>query len=391
MADKSEKVPDVDLSAEALMAAAQADTGLSDWGDRLFQEPLQRYLVALEESAQFHQRGRSIFFGSAARLLKNRLLVQRDLTAHPEILETPIPRPLFILGLPRTGTTLLHNLLACDPNARFIRLCEGLFPSPPPSPETWAGDPRIAATEEMVAGYLQLAPQLPTAHALVPTGAEECLWLFEHSFADMIHELSAHVPSYSDWLSHHEGDPIYYQDYRRMVQVLGFRWPGEHWVFKAPRHLMGLSGLLEVFPDARIVWTHRDPVEVIPSLCSLCKFDREIFTDGADTAAIGDHWFGRLRDAVNKAVGIRATDPQADRYFDVDYRAMVSDPIESVRQIYDQHGYAFTPEFETAMQKWLAENRQHKHGKHVYSLADYGLREDRVNEGFADYREQFDL
>ncbi|MGI9239264.1 MAG: sulfotransferase family protein [Verrucomicrobiales bacterium] len=383
------QIPEVELSSEALTAAAEAATGLTDWGDPLFREPLERYLLALEESAGLHRQGRYMFFVAAQRLLCNRLMIQRDLTEHPEILETPLPRPLFVLGLPRTGTTLLHNLLACDPAARYIRLCEGWFPSPPPTPETWAEDPRIGAAEEMAGKYRALAPTLFTAHALEPLGAEECLWLFEHSFADMIHELRAHVPSYSAWLKDHEADPAFYRDFRRMVQVLGYRWPGKHWVFKAPRHLMGLAGLLEVFPDARIVWTHRDPLEVVPSLCSLCKIDQEISTDQPDPVAIGDHWSTRLRDALDSAMKIRDADPQSDRYVDIDYRQLVADPIAVVREIYDRHGYPFSREFEIGMQEWLEANRQHKHGKHVYSLEEYGLDETQLRQAFADYQKRF--
>ena len=137
--------------------------------------------------------------------------------------------------------------------------------------------------------------------------------------------------------------------------------------------------------------THRDPLEVIPSLCSLCKLDREIFTDRPDKKAIGGHWFPRLRDAVSGAMETRGADPDSGRYLDIDYRQLVADPITTVREIYQRHGYPLSPEFEVGMRECLVQNRQHKHGKHLYSLAEYGLDEDQVNQGFAEYRERFGL
>jgi hypothetical protein len=382
--------PEVDLSVGGLRAAAEAETGLKAWGGEAFVEPLTLYLEAIEESAGLHNQGRYVLWKVFMRLLCNRLLMARDFAQHPEIEETAIPRPLYILGMPRTGTTLLHNLLACDPAARSIRLWEGFFPSPPPDAATRDADPRIAQATEMVGTFNHLAPKLAAVHYLDPTGPEECLWLFEHTFVDFIHELRAHVPRYSDWLTEHEADPATYREYRKMVQLLGWRSPGQHWVFKAPRHLMGLAGLLEVFPEARIVQTHRDPLEVLPSLCSLCEIDRQIFTEQPDKDLIGDFWMGRLQRGFTHALEVRESDTP-ERYVDVAYRDLIADPIAVVKRIYEAHGYAYTDAFEQAMRDWLEANRQHKHGVHRYALEDYGLEAAGVNRAFAPYRERFGL
>ncbi len=382
------EVPEVDLSAKALLAAAQHETGLTDWGDTAFHEPLSLYLKSIEAHAGMHALGRVVLWKILMRLLTNRLQMQRDFTAHPEILETPIAKPLFIIGLPRTGTTLLHNLLACDPAARSIKLWQGIFPSPPPETATLETDPRIAATTELIAGFNQMAPRLATAHNLVPQGPEECLWLIEHTFVDFIHELRAHVPEYSEWLLKHEADSDIYSAHRRMLQLLAWKTDGDHWVLKAPRHLFGLRGLLEIYPDACIVQTHREPKQVLPSVCSLCEIDRAIFTENPDRQLIGDHWFARLQHGFESAIAVREQDT-TERYIDVDYRQLVADPFGVVRQIYETHGYAYTAAFEEAMRAWLESNRQHKHGVHRYSLDDYGLDAEEIDRGFAAYRERF--
>ena len=382
-------IPEVELTSASLMRAAEAESGLSDWGpNHYFEEPLRIYLAAVEATGNFHALGRFVLWRTAVRLLANRLRLQRDYTKYPDILATAIPKPLFILGLPRTGTTLLHNLLALDPQARSIPLWQGLFPSPPPNATTAAEDPRIAMTHEHVAMVNQIAPRLAMAHALEPTGPEECLWLMEHSFADLIFDLRADVPDYAAWLGAHRQDTEPYLEYRQIVQVLAWQQGGTHWVFKAPRHLLSLATLIEVFPEAKIVQTHRNPEEVIPSICSLGEISRGIFTANPDKAAIGRFALDRLGGGITKAMAVREDD-FSERYVDIDYRTLVADPIASVRKIYETHGYAYSKVFEETMKEWLNSNRQHKHGKHHYQLEDYDLTRSEVNECFADYRKRF--
>jgi hypothetical protein len=314
------------------------------------------------------------------RLLVNRLLTEQAFAEHPEMAQTPIERPLYILGFPRTGTTLLHSLLACDPASRWLRLWEGLHPAP--APESLEDDPRIATTRAWVAGFEKLVPNLARAHKLDATGPEECLWLIEHTFADLIFELRAHVPSYSKWLAEHEGDESWYRYYRRQLQMLGWKCRGSHWVCKAPRHLPGLGGLLSVFPDARIVQTHRGAESVLPSICSLCEITQSAASDTVDKAAIGAHWHQRLLEIERRSTEVRAAaDPE--QFLDVQYADLVGDPIGTVRLIYEHHGLDYSTEFENGMNQWLADNRQHKHGAHRYSLEEYGLDAKTVRADFA--------
>ena len=379
---------DTALDPAALLDKAQRQTGLSDFGGTTFHEPFEILLQSLRDEAQLNARGVFMLHRTMLRLLTNRLRTEQAFAENPTLAETPIPRPLYVIGFPRTGTTLLHNLLACDPAARWMRLWEGLYPAP--APQSLEDDPRIAEVEEWAAGFEKVAPRLAAAHKLAPRGPEECLWLIEHTFNDLIFELRAHVPTYSRWLAEHEADVDIHQYYRRQLQLLGAHCRGNHWVFKAPRHLPGLAGLLAVFPEARIVQTHRDPAAVLPSLCSLCEILRGAASDAVDKPAIGAHWHARLKAIFEKATAVRPTAAEG-QILDIQYADLVADPIATVQRIYAHHEYEFTEPFEAAMRQWLTDNRQHKHGAHRYTLEEYGLSEAQVREDFREYAVEFGL
>ena len=336
-------------------------------------------LRSLRDEARLNTQGVIMLQRTILRLLVNRLLTEQAFASNPEMAQTPIERPLYILGFPRTGTTLLHSLLTCDPAARWLRLWEGLHPAP--APESLEDDSRIATTRDWVAGFEKLVPNLARAHKLDATGPEECLWLIEHTFADLIFELRAHVPSYSKWLAEHEADKSLYRYYRRQLQMLGWKCRGSHWVCKAPRHLPGLGGLLSVFPDARIVQTHRSAESVLPSICSLCEITQSAASDTVDKTAIGAHWHQRLLEIERRSGEVRAAADPA-QFLDVQYADLVANPIDTVQRIYDYHGYDYSAEFENGMKQWLAGNRQHKHGAHRYSLEEYGLDAETVRTDF---------
>ena len=379
---------DTALDPAALLDKAQRQTGLSDFGGKTFHEPFEILLQSLRDEAKLNARGVFMMHRTMLRLLSNRLRTEQAFAEKPVLAETPIPRPLYVIGFPRTGTTLLHNLLACDPAARWMRLWEGLYPAP--APQSLEDDPRISEVEEWAAGFEKVAPRLAAAHKLAPRGPEECLWLIEHTFNDLIFELRAHVPTYSRWLAEREADIDIHHYYRRLLQLLGAHCRGNHWVFKAPRHLPGLAGLLAVFPEARIVQTHRDPVAVLPSLCSLCEILRGAASDAVDKPAIGAHWHVRLKAIFEQATAVRATAAEG-QILDIQYADLVVDPIATVQHIYAHHGYEFTEPFEAAMRQWLAANRQHKHGAHRYTLEEYGLSEAQGREDFSDYAKEVGL
>lgn len=381
-------VPLVELSEESMLAAAVRQTGLSDWGDQRFRVALRTLINSLETEANLNFFGRYLYQDMCSRLLSNRLRIQADLNRHPEILEVPIHRPLFITGLPRTGTTLLHNLLAQDPANRWLVYWELLSPSPPPDRLTSETDPRIESAEKMVKQYNSLAPQLASAHALNARGPEECNSLFEHEFISIIFELSAHIPTYVEWMVA-QNMVATYQYYRQQLQLLSWKNRGDRLLLKAPAHLFSLDALLTVFPDACIVQTHRNPLKVLPSICSLSAIARGIYTDRVDLKVVGEHWTNRLANAFEHAIKVRDADP--NRFFDVNYNTLVQDPIGTVRQIYEYFGYNYNQRIEENIKTWISQNPQHKHGVHRYSLEQFGLDSNVVNHRFAGYCERFNI
>lgn len=382
-------VPIANLSEESLLSAAQRQTKLSDWGDESFQVPLETLLASLEKEANLNFVGRYLLQQYFIRLLVNRLRIQDDLKRHPEISQVHIVKPLFVIGLPRTGTTFLHNLLSQDPSSRWLHFWELFSPSPPPDYQTRETDPRIQDAEKLVKQYNYLAPKLASAHYLNPKGPEECNNLFEHDFVSLIFELRANIPSYTEWLAAHDMVASY-RYYRQQLQLLAWRYPGDHWVLKAPAHLFSMDTLLSVFPDACIVQTHRDPLKVLPSICSLCAMVRGVHTDQVDLTGVGEHWLNQLANAIERAMQAReSADPI--RFYDVNYDALVQDPIGTVHQIYEYFGYNVNTQMEENINKWIAQNPQHKHGIHKYSLNQFGLDPTVVNHRFARYRQRFNI
>lgn len=382
-------LPLADLSEASLLSAAIRKTGLSDWGDESFRIPLRILLESLEKEADLNFIGRYLLRDRCIRLLVNRLRIQADLKRYPEILQVPVQRPLFILGLPRTGTTLLHNLLAQDSSSRWLRCWELFNPSPPPERETSENDPRVEDVKKLIRSYNYLAPKLASAHYLNAIGPEECNQLFEHEFTGLIFELSADVPSYVKWLIAHDMVGPY-RSFREQLQLLAWRYSGEYWLLKAPAHLLNLDALLSVFPDACIIQTHRDPLKVIPSLCSLSAIAREIYSDRVDLKVIGEHWLNRLAIGLEREMQVRESANFA-QFYDVNYNDLVRDPIHTIHQIYEYFGYEFKPQFEKNMKSWLSQNPQHKHGIHRYSLEQFGLQPVEVSQRFAKYCERFNI
>jgi len=293
--------------------------------------------------------------------------------------------PLFIVGLPRTGTTLLHMLLAQDPSNRVPRTWEVMHPSPAEGGER----KRIRRTARELAWMERLAPGFRVMHPLAPELPQECIAIDSHALQGYEFQTTHHVPGYQEWLDARERAPAY-RYHRRFLQYLQWRRPGRHWVLKAPAHLFGLPALLGVYPDARIVQTHRDPLQVMASLASLSTALRGAFSEVVDPIAIGREMSDRWGGAVLSAMAARsAGDVPASAFFDIDYRHIVAAPLDAVRQLYAWQGRTLTEEAEAAMQRFLDANPKDKHGAHRYSLAAFGLDAEREARRFAAYRERF--
>ena len=373
------------ISPDILQADARRQTGLSDFGDDSFREGLQVLVDAFNARDHASSFGRIVFRKYCSGLLVNRLKIQDELKRHPEILDVPVPRPLFILGLPRSGTTFLHRLMSEDPRGRTMLYWEAGEPAPPPEPATYTTDPRIARAQRQADMLNRLSPRLATAHEFEATSPEEDNVLYANGFKSGFLGFFFDVPDYVRWLADQDLASNYLYG-RQQLQLMSWKYRADYWVIKAPAHLFAIGPLLAAFPDANIVVNHRDPREVIPSLCSLAAGFRGILSDRIDLRALGAEFAEALARGPVRAIADRATADPA-RFFDVSFPRFVDRPIETVRSICDHFGYDFCPEYEARARRYLAENPRHKRGAHRYALGDFGLDGPTVDRHFVAYRE----
>ncbi len=377
------------LTEASILEAARRQAKLSDFSDERFRDPLRRIIDACHQTGRLSPFGRLMARRRLIEIAVNRLKIDEDIRRHPEILDVQIHRPLLVTGLPRTGTTLLYNLLAQDPAGRPLLFWEATWPSPPPDRATRDTDPRIKQARSLVKMAYRLAPQLPSVHELQPNGPEECLSLTLHSFVSPAFSMLADVSSYEEWLRDldFESKVAAYEYYRRQLQLLQWRCWADHWVLKSPVHLAGLDALLTAIPDACVVQAHRDPAKAVPSVCSLFAITRGMATDKLDLHALGARAVEICADLLDRATSARESFP--DRVFDVHYPDLVRDPIQTVHRIYERFGYERSDRMDAAMATWLADNGQNKHPAHRYDLAQFGLAPTTINEMFGPYCERF--
>jgi hypothetical protein len=381
----------VQLDENRLLADARAQTGLDDFGDPAFREPLRRLLASYEHEARLTLLGRIAARQDTARLLANRLRLREDRRRFPGIAAEDIQQPIFVTGLPRTGTTLLHGLLAQDPASRAPLHWEMMYPSPPVGRSARRGDRRVELAKRQIRWFHRLAPDFRAIHPIGATLPEECLILTSHSFMSFQFQTSHRVPTYQRWLEAQDLTPAYRQ-HREILQQLQWHCPRRQWILKAPAHLYGIAALFAVYPDAGVVLTHRDPLEVAASVASLHTVLRSTFSDGADPYEIGDEVCRRWSEGITRALRVRdsGTVP-ADRFVDVMYADLLRDPIAVVRRVYAHFGRSLTPVAEERMRRFLAEHPKDRFGRHRYSLAQFGLDPDRVRRDYREYRERFGL
>jgi len=385
------KIPEVSLKEEDLLAEAENRAGSSYWGADTFKEALRMLLRCIEEEAQLSRLGRFLNWRNMTRVLTNRLLIEQDKqkrgVPYPESCEQ---QPIFIIGVPRSGTTILHNLIIQDPQAHYVRLCDGMYPFPQPSPETWqdpSNDPRVAKTEKYTTTMFTLRPEVKKVHYIEALGPEECLWLFEHQFIDPIFAHRMEIPSYAEWLFsiNHEAS---YAEYHQMLNLLALHFPHRRWVLKAPRHIFFLDVILKEFPQACIIWTHRDPVKVVPSMASLSFLFRQSFSDATDALRTGAFEIDTLSKGIQHSLSLR-DQVNTDRIYDLRYPDLMTNPVREVQKIYEYFHLPVSPGLENALLKCLQDNPQNKFGKHTYSPEDFGLTSSQIKHAFKDYSERF--
>jgi hypothetical protein len=365
-----------------LIAAAQAETGLDDFGDESFREGLEILVRALREEARLNDAGEMVLQLLLIGYLSQRLQIEDWYRRHPEIDDEPIDAPLIGLGLPRTGSTALSFLLAEDRNARSLRRWESARPCPPPS--TVEGpDPRIAQTEAEVELQQEATPRLL---ALVPTSATgpyECQDMMALDFKSQLFLAFAHIPSYAKWLFDSDLTSTYRYE-RRTLKLLQWGTPAKPWRLKSPNHLLFLEHLDNVFPDARFVMTHRDPTEVLVSVADLYAEVAKMFSDDIDRRYLGELNVEQWSTGMERALAFRDAGADA-RFYDIDFRAMQRDPIGEVRGLYRWLGEPVTDEFDAGMRRWWKDNAENREQHELPAPSVYGIDLARAQPLFADY------
>jgi hypothetical protein len=386
-------VPLARLDAESLIEEAIRQAGgAEDFGDGPFEEPLRLLIASLEEEARLTFLGRRIARETLVRVIRNRLRFVADRSDRPEIADVEIRRPLVVVGLPRTGSTILHDILARDPSSRAPLTWECDHPSPPPERSSFLTDPRIAMSDGALAGVDRLIPGFRAMHPMGAQLAQECVVLTQHSMATPIFHNSFRVPSYQDWVDDACDWAPVYEFHRRQLQHLQWRCERERWVLKSGAHLWALDRLLATYPDACIVATHRDPVKVATSFASLATLVRSMASDRVDARGVAADWTPRLARVLQRAIYVRDSGSfSRDRFFDMQFPELLADPMGVVERIYGHFDIELLGEAADAMRGFIAENPQGKHGQHRYAPAEYGLDVPVERERFRRYTERFGI
>ena len=375
------------LDFDGLLEAARRRTGLDDFGDPCFHEPLRVLLRSLEDEAGMHALGRTIMRERIVGMLANRLRVEAIVREHPEVERLAIARPIVIAGLQRTGTTLLHRLLAADPRARALLAWEALHPAPLRGEGRNGSQRRRRSAKLSEKGLRWLSPQFFAVHPVEADAPEEDVMLLDHCFTSQAPEATLHVPAYAAWLEKQDLVPAY-RYLERLLRVLTWQRPGEYWVLKTPHHMEYLAELFEVFPDAVIVQTHRDPHATTGSFCSMVAHGRGIFSDRVDAREVGRHWLRKVGRMVDRSLAVRDARGGAS-FVDVSYYDLLADPLGEVRRIYEAAGITLSTDAAQVMKALLARDVQNRHGRHVYRTRDFGLSPAMIEETFAGYRARF--
>jgi hypothetical protein len=365
--------------------------GRNDFGEPQFLEGLERFVRSLRDDARLNMVGQHIAIKRAHQHLTNRLNYVGDRKQYPEIARQEIVKPIFIVGLGRTGSTILHDILAQDPASRAPLTWEVTYPSPPPQTATFETDPRIAETE---AGFPPIDVRREKFKAMHPTGAQlsqECVVMMGDTMSTPLFHNQFRVPSYQDWVDTADRRHVY-DFHKQQLQHLQSGHKLDRWVLKTGAHMWGLDHLLETYPDARIVFTHRDPVKSLTSYASLTALVREMGSDHVDKFEVAEDWNARLTAKLQRAIAVRAAKDYLQAiFYDMKFSEFVRDQFAVVEQIYEAFDLPMTEEAAARMKWFIADNPQGKHGIHRYEPHEYGIDPAVVRQQFRPYIERFDL
>ena len=379
------------LEKDQLIQTAIDQTGLNDFDGDNFQEALQRLVDALNAEAKLSESGVLSAELAIVAGLRNRLKIYDYIQQHPDVLEQEIVKPVFIVGLPRTGTTALHHMLNQDSANHTLRAWEAQDPVPPPEEATYRSDPRIEKQRQELAMTEQSLPGFSTTHLMGAEEPDECYVLLSRHLMSVEFSALYHIPSYANWLYAQDLTESYAY-HKLQLKLLQYKKSGR-WILKAPCHQLGLEAILHHYPDATIVQTHRAPMRLVGSGCSFSELVRKTGSDHIDPLQVGQDWMDMLKAYTRTFEAAREKlEPNfPEQFVDMHHDAFVEDPWPTIETVYEKGQCKLSDGARAAMQSWRDENPKGKHGKHEYRLERYGMSRADVEAVFGDYARRYNL
>ena len=378
------------LLADELLAIARRRTGLEDFGDLSFLDPLRRFLTPCVEEASLSLVGRIATRWDVVRFLTNLLHIRDAEQRDPDILRERIERPIFITGLPRSGTTFLHRLLLEDPDNRAPRVWQTIYPYPIGRLVRRGRDQRIARVARQLRAFERIAPEFRALHPLDAASPQECSEITAHVFRSLRFDTTYRIPSYRAWLDA-DGHLPAYRFHRRFLQHLQHQGSEGRWVLKCPDHLFALDAVRAVYPDARLVFVHRDPAKVLLSVAKLTEVLRRPFTRRIDRAEIGRQESARWLEGARRMMAIGDDAGLPEPICQVHHRDLVGDPLGTVTALYRHFDMTLAPATATAIQRYARQRPNGGYGPHAYRFEDHGLDREAEHEKFQAYMLHFGI
>ena len=374
------------LSVDSISKKAKRRTGLDDTGNPIYKEGMDKLVEAVNQSA-VTDFGKFTSTGFGVDALSNRLRMVDYFKKHPEVADVKIDRPVFIVGFPRTGTTLLQNLMHLGEDRRALEFWELTNPVPlHDNPEKDVKKrQRITKSRLAIANFV--VPEMKFIHEVRHDSLEECWSLFIPQFAVPNWDMTSRWPDYGEWMLQNDLRPAY-EEYKKYLQIMVHRVPEKKLILKCPDHMWHLDALLDVFPDACIVWTHRDPGKSIPSYCSLASLNWRLIYGEFNPRELGPYLETRLKTGIERGLKARAASDES-RFLDINFNELLDDPIGAVNRITDHFNISQVPN--DKMQEYLDTDRPDNRGKHKYSDDYYGLNADSIREHYKDYISRFGI
>lgn len=376
-------VPSFAAMENLFHARASEATGLDDFGEPFYRDNLRAYLDALDEVAKVTPSGSEILQSQIVNLLQSRLRLQAALKANPLARATRITAPVFILGLPRSGTTALQNILMCDARFQGLQTWLAEHPMPRPPRETWETFPEFQRTQTRLEARHARVPEIKAMHFMAAEDVDECRAIMSHCFANTSLSWPSDLEPYARWLDQHDMTPEY-RYYADALRLIGANDADKTWLLKCPHHCISTDALLRVFPDARLIFLHRDPVSVVSSISSMVfRLRRSTEGEQARAERCGEQMLGHMDNALRKLLKVREQNPQ--RFVDLRFSDFMADPIQSLARVCDRIGMALDAPTVDRMRHWLSANPAGKHGRNRYSPEDFGLTAAGIRERFHYY------